>query len=72
VAKRFVNLFPSTANKGQHRSYALKHLFGELGEEAFNAQITNSFTIGIFDRMPKQVSCFISQVGGERDPLNIC
>ena len=45
---------------GQHRSYAFKKLLGELGEEDFYAQITNSFTIGIFDCMPKQAARFIN------------
>ena len=47
---------------GQHRSYALRELFQQLGADQFHALVAKSLSIGVFKLMPKRVAHFMSKV----------
>jgi len=46
---------------GQHRCYALGEIMNQIGKN-FTARISSSFTVVVWDCMPKQVSHFVSKV----------
>jgi len=51
----------SRRGTGQHRSYAFQELMAE-DEDSFNRNVTASFSVGVFDCMPQQISNFMSKV----------